>query len=67
MINNNIINTFENETGLKIRKQYNGTYNEITGKSFKTIIEKITNFNKVHNTNIKCYNDYNRDVTIITI
>ena len=47
MINNNIINAFENETGLKIRKQYNGTYNEITGKSFKTIIEKITNFRMI--------------------
>lgn len=63
------ITEFEQETELKINRDYNSNnkYYEISGKSYNTIKNRINQYNKKHNANIYCSDNIYKDVTEIYI
>lgn len=63
-----MFDNFEKETGLKIRYDYNSNkYIEISGKSYKHILNKIDDYNRKHNCDVSCFDDVYKDCTYITL
>lgn len=61
------ISEFENETGLKLHRDYDcdNKYYEISGKSYSEIKQILTDYNKTHNKKIYYSNNEIKDVTEI--
>lgn len=63
---NKLIDLFEKETGLLLRKRYGSDgYYEVSGASYSKIQSKIKKFNYKYATNIYCTNNYIKDITTI--
>lgn len=61
----NVVATFIDETGLRLRKYSENRYVEISGQSYRNIAARVRRYNKDHGTDITCYDDTTRDATFI--